>query len=147
MLSLDWPPLWLACAIALVWVMDRVIPFAGFGTAGAVVAPVLAGLGLALMLAAAMQMWGGRTTVIPRRVPQALVTRGVFRLSRNPIYLGDALILAAAILWWDVPLALPVLLVFMAVIQHRFILPEEVVLRQRFGAAYDLWTAQVRRWI
>lgn len=147
MLSMDWPPLWLACAIALVRAMDRVVPFGVFGAAGAAVAAVLAGAGLMLMGLAAVQMWAARTTVIPRRMPQAMVTGGVFRLSRNPIYLGDALILTAAILWWDVPLALPVLFLFIAVIQKRFILPEEAALRSRFGASYDQWTARVRRWI
>jgi protein-S-isoprenylcysteine O-methyltransferase Ste14 len=88
-----------------------------------------------------------RTTIVPRETPAALVTGGIFRFSRNPIYLGDALVLAGVVLWWDVPLAAPLVLLFILVIQTRFILAEEAVLRATFGPAFDAWAARTRRWI
>ena len=104
------------------------------------------GLGLALMLGAAAQMVLARTTFIPRRNPQVLVTGGLFRLSRNPIYLGDVLILTGAILWLDVPLGLVVLAGFVALIQTRFILDEEARLRAGFGDEFMRWSERTRRW-
>ncbi|MDP4033771.1 MAG: isoprenylcysteine carboxylmethyltransferase family protein [Pseudorhodobacter sp.] len=144
---LDWPPIWLMAFLALVWGLDRVLPWGLFGPAGKTVGAGLALVGLTLMVAAVVQMRLARTTIIPRRQPGTLMTGGVFRLSRNPIYLGDALVLAAAILWWDVPLAAPLLPVFMLIIQFRFILGEEDRLRAGFGAAFADWSRRTRRWI
>ncbi len=47
----------------------------------------------------------------------------------------------------DVPLALPLVPVFMLLIRERFIRAEEQRLRDGFGAAFDDWAARVRRWI
>lgn len=144
---LDLPPVWLLLSLALVWALDRVLPWGLFGPLGRTVGATMIVAGLALMTAAAGQMLARRTTVIPKNDPSALVTGGIFRLSRNPIYLGDALVLAGAILWWDVPHGVPVLFAFMALIQHRFILDEEARLRRGFGPAFEDWAARTGRWI
>jgi len=143
---LDLPPVWLALALGLVWMLDHLVPWGLFGPSAGLIGAALAGLGLVLMAAAVVQMIARRTTVIPRNDPDALVTSGVFRLSRNPIYLADALILAGAILWLDVPHGVPVLIAFIALIQHRFILEEEARLRRLFGAQYDRFAARTGRW-
>lgn len=145
--GIDLPPVWLAGALVLVWVIARLWPLGAFGAAGRVLGAGLVGLGLALVLVAAAQMTLGHTTFIPRRDPQALVTGGVFRLSRNPIYLGDAMVLLGAILWWDAPLALPLLPAFLILITRRFILDEETRLRAAFGAEFAAWAARTRRWL
>lgn len=145
--SLDLPPVWLLGAIGLVMGLDRVFDVTLFGPGGRMVGGAAVAIGLALIVAAAGQMVLRRTTFIPRRDPQALVTGGVFALSRNPIYLGDALVLAGVILWRDVPLGVPVLMAFMAIIQHRFILDEERRLLDTFGAAFLAWKSRSGRWI
>jgi protein-S-isoprenylcysteine O-methyltransferase Ste14 len=142
---IDLPPVWLALALGCAWAAGAAVPVAVPGGAPAGLA--LAGLGAALMLAAVVQMTLARTTVIPRRDPAALVTGGVFAISRNPIYLGDALILAGAILWWDALVALPLLPAFVMLIERRFIRDEEARLRAGFGAAFDAWAARTGRWI
>lgn len=144
---IDLPPVWLALSLLVVWGLDQLVPWGLFGPLAQPVGGLLVLAGVVLMVVAAVQMTLRRTTVIPRRDPSALVTGGVFRLSRNPIYLGDALILAGAILWWDVPHGVPVLISFMALIQHRFILEEERRLRAAFGPAFDQWAARTGRWI
>lgn len=144
---IDIPPTWLGLALAAVWGLDRVLPLHVFGALGDGAGSVLMVLGLALMAAAVLQMMLARTTFIPRRDPAALVTGGVFRLSRNPIYLGDALVLFGFILWRDVPLALPLVPLFMAFIAGRFIRGEEERLRARFGEIFELWAARTRRWL
>lgn len=142
---IDLPPLWLALALLCAWAVGAAVPVAVPG--GAVAGVGLAGLGAALMAAAVVQMTLARTTVIPRRNPSALVTGGVFAFSRNPIYLGDALILGGAILGWDAILALPLLPAFVVLIDRRFIRDEEARLRAGFGAEFDLWAARTGRWV
>ncbi|WP_354001239.1 methyltransferase family protein [Tabrizicola flagellatus] len=143
--AIDIPPSWLALHIAAAWAIARVLPLS-FGAAGRVLGPALVGLGLLLMAAAVLQMALARTTVIPRRNPSALVTGGVFSVSRNPIYLADALILLGAILWLDAVLALPLVAVFVWLIQTRFIRDEEARLAAGFGPEFDRWAARTGRW-
>jgi protein-S-isoprenylcysteine O-methyltransferase Ste14 len=99
------------------------------------------------MLAAVAQMALRRTTVIPRRDPSALVTGGVYAISRNPIYLADALILAGVVLWADVPLAAPLVPAFMALIQRRFIRGEEARIAAAFGADFAAYAVRTPRWL
>lgn len=144
--AIDLPPVWLALHLAAVAVLAPASPGV-FGAAGALVGKTCIALGLGLMLAAIVTMTRHRTTVIPRRDPSALVTTGVFALSRNPIYLADALILLGAILWSDAVLALPLLASFVWLIQTRYILDEEARLTLAFGPEFDLWATRTRRWI
>lgn len=143
----DLPPVWLVLSLGLVWGLDRLVPWGLFGPQGGVIGGALIGLGLLLMAVAAAQMLARRTTVIPKNDPAALVTDGIFRLSRNPIYLGDALVLFGLILRLDAPLALPLLPVFVWVIERRFILPEEKRLRTKFRQEFFRYTEKTRRWI
>ncbi|MFN3722375.1 MAG: methyltransferase family protein [Paracoccaceae bacterium] len=147
--SLQWvdlPPVWLGLSLAVVWGFDRMMPWGLFGPTGRVVGGAMVLVGLVVMIGAAAQMVAARTTVIPRGQPRALVTGGLFAWSRNPIYLADALVLSGAILWWDVPVAVPLVFGFMFLIQHRFILREEAVLGAAFGPAFAGWAACTGRW-
>jgi protein-S-isoprenylcysteine O-methyltransferase Ste14 len=141
---IELPPVWLVAFIALVWAVGRgmPVPVPFGGAVGGVI--VLAGLGL--MALAAFAMMRARTTIIPRSAPSALVTSGIFRLTRNPIYLGDAMVLAGLCLRWDAPQALILVPVFAWVIARRFIDGEEARLREAFGAEFDSWAARVGRW-
>jgi protein-S-isoprenylcysteine O-methyltransferase Ste14 len=140
---LDYPPVWLAGFLAATWALGRLVPVHIDGAAG--IGAALVALGIALMLAAVAQMAVAKTTVIPHRKPDAMVTGGVFRLTRNPIYLGDMLVLAGLALRWQV-VALILVPVFMAVIERRFISGEEARLRAAFGAKFDAYAKRTRRW-
>ncbi len=145
---LDLPPIWLAGFMALGWAIGHWFP--GLTAESGwlrVTGRTLIGTGLVLMLLAVIQMRRARTTIIPHRQPAALVTKGVFRFSRNPIYLGDALILTGAILWWGAVLALPLIPVFLWLITQRFIRPEEKRLRAGFGGDFADWCDSTRRWL
>jgi protein-S-isoprenylcysteine O-methyltransferase Ste14 len=144
--DIDIPPSWLALHLAAAWGLSLISPSL-FGGVGRFVGALLVALGLGLMALAVLQMARQRTTVIPRRNPTALVRNGVFALSRNPIYLGDALILAGAVLWWDAMLAVPLVASFAWLIQTRFIRDEEVRLTLAFGPEFDLWASRTRRWL
>lgn len=140
--EMDMPPFWLGLALLASWALSRIWawPLPGIGVA-------LIGVGAVLMLAAVAQMLLSRTTFIPRRNPRALVTAGVFRISRNPIYLADALILTGAILYWGALFALPLIPAFMSLITQRYIKDEENRLQAGFGVEYSTWAARVGRWL
>jgi protein-S-isoprenylcysteine O-methyltransferase Ste14 len=88
-----------------------------------------------------------KTTILPHRGSQALVTHGPFAYSRNPIYVGNLMILVGVGLLagslWHVVLA-PALAF---AIGHFAIRREEAHLAARFPHEWAEYTARVRRWI
>jgi protein-S-isoprenylcysteine O-methyltransferase Ste14 len=114
---------------------------------GQLLAGLLIGAGLVLMLLAVIEMRKFRTTVLPHMQAAHLVTSGIFKRTRNPIYLGDALLLAGFCLRWEAVLALPLVPLFVWVIERRFILAEEARLARKFGNAYGSYMRNTRRWI
>jgi protein-S-isoprenylcysteine O-methyltransferase Ste14 len=144
---IDLPPIWLALFAGLAWLQASLGPVGGFGAIGGPLGAALIGIGLALMAAAFVEFRRHRTSVVPHQQPQALITTGIFRFSRNPIYLADALILAGLALRWDAVLGLVLVPAFMKLIEIRFIGPEEDRLRAGFGAAFEAWAARTRRWL
>ena len=105
------------------------------------------GGGVLLIVLAAIEMRKRQTTIVPHQEPSALVQSGIFRRTRNPIYLGDVLILTGLILRWDAPLALPLVPVFVWIIERRFILHEEDRLRRKFRADWHRYIEKTRRWL
>lgn len=107
------------------------------------------GLGAAVLYGAVgIQFGAARTTIDPRDPHRTttLVTSGVFARSRNPIYVADTLILAACAAWLGRPVALLGIPVLAAAL-HPQIRAEEAALRERFGAEYEAYSAQVPRWV
>lgn len=80
------------------------------------------------------------------REQTGLRTDGLFRLSRNPMYLGVYATLIAVVLYTLNPLLLLVG-VYVAAVHHQIILAEEAHLRTVFGEAYELYCRQVRRYV
>lgn len=146
---IDVPPVWLAGAVVLAWQQAARFPMGlHFGGAWAdFVGGLLVGGGLLLLVIAVVQFRNHRTTVNPHGTPDALIQNGIYRYSRNPIYVGDALILLGVILWRDAVLALPLLPVFVWITERRFILPEEDRLRRLFRADYARYCQKTRRWV
>jgi protein-S-isoprenylcysteine O-methyltransferase Ste14 len=150
MRRLDYPPVWTAAALVAQWSLSRIWspdwPAAiqiGLIWAG----PGMSVLGMVLMLLAVTEMRRAKTTVIPHRLPQALVTSGVFAFSRNPIYLGDVLLVLGHGVFLGTPLVLVSVPLLALILRARFILPEEARLRAAFGAPVDEWFARTRRWL
>ena len=111
------------------------------------IALVLAGG--AFSLAGAMSFRRAGTTVNPMKpeTTRALVSTGIYRFTRNPMYIG----LLLALIGWAVFLAAPWALVgplaFVLYIGRFQIAPEERALSKRFGADFDAYKAKVRRWL
>lgn len=145
-LTADYPKVWLAGFALAAWLAGQVAPHGSDWLPGWGLAGVMAGL--ALMGWAGWTMRQARTTVDPHGQPNQLVTWGPFRLSRNPIYLADALILAGLCLVFHSPLAaLPLVAGFVAVISARFIPAEEERLAHAFPEAFARYCRQTRRWL
>lgn len=127
-----WGPRW-ELALALRWT--------------AVVVLVLAGL--AFDGAALLAFRAARTTINPLKPERvsALVTGGVYRFSRNPMYVGMALFLTAWAVYLSALLPLAGVGVFVAYITRFQIRPEEQVLLDVFGEDYADYAARVRRWL
>ena len=109
----------------------------------------LAGLGLLLNLWPKLAFGRAGTTVNPLRPASSrvLVITGLHSLSRNPMYLGHALLLVAWACWLQHPAALVGAPLYMAYVTRYQILPEERALSAKFGAAYKAYQARVRRWL
>lgn len=90
-----------------------------------------------------------RTTVHPGRPERAgkLVTRGIYRITRNPMYLGLLLMLAAWALVLSNAPAIVLLPGFVFCMNRLQILPEERILRAKFGAEFEAYARSVRRWL
>lgn len=144
---LELPPVWLAVFAALAWGQAQLVPLTVLGLAGDVIGTGLVAAGLGVSGFAALQFVLRRTSLIPRETPGQLVTGGMYRFSRNPIYLADTAILLGLVLIWDALPSLVLVPLYMKVIEWRFIRVEEAFIAERFGAEYDAYRAKVRRWI
>ena len=93
---------------------------------------------------AVVEMRRHRTTVIPHREANHLVTTDVFKWTRNPIYLGDSMVLSGFILHWDAVLSLAILPIFVMAIDYGFIVQDEDRLRR---SDFERYMRDTRRWI
>lgn len=114
--------------------------------------PLAAGLlaaGLLIALAAIVPLITAKTTINPMRPERAstLITSGIYRYSRNPIYLADALLMTALAIWLGNIYNCLILLLFLWSMQRFQIAAEEHALTQLFGERYTTYCSNVRRWL
>ncbi|MFP5353383.1 MAG: methyltransferase family protein, partial [Actinomycetota bacterium] len=88
-----------------------------------------------------------KTGVAPWTPATTLVTEGVYRVTRNPMYLGMTLLYLGLALGLGLMWALALLPVVVAIVDRFVIRREEAYLDRKFGAAYRDYRASVRRWI
>ena len=142
------PPLLYALAVLLGFLLDRQWPLPIGANQVRTIAAWMFVIGwAALALPAIGWFRRQKTSMIPVRPANALVLSGPYKLTRNPMYVGLALLTIGLGLflatWWPIVLLLPAL----AVVQQFVILPEERYLQRRFGAEYDAYARRVRRWL
>jgi protein-S-isoprenylcysteine O-methyltransferase Ste14 len=142
------PPTYLLAAIASMTALHVLLPWRRvmpwpWSILG--VLPLVAGVALNLLADAAFKKHA--TTVKPFETSSSLLTSGVFRVCRNPMYLGMVLILTgiaglegSVTPWIVVP-------IFGALIDRVFIRAEERMLAEQFGDAWRVYASEVRRWI
>ncbi len=145
------PPILMLLAAVVMWALSRWLPLSHWigGSWNRAGAAVPAAIGFAIAVAALVRFRQVRTTVDPMDPGKAtqLVTDGVFRISRNPMYLGLVLVLIGWAVWLDSasPWFIPPL--FMIVITRVQIIPEERALERLFGPQYAAYRRSVARWV
>lgn len=150
-LELKIPPVVLVVLFALVmWLLAQLVPPVALPSVwGMILAIGFAATGVAVALSGVLAFRRANTTVDPR-VPQqssSLVIRGIYRYSRNPMYVGFLLLLAAWAFYLTNAAALALLPLFVLYMNRFQIAPEERFLLQKFGAEYQAYLTRVRRWL
>ena len=150
-LELRIPPLAVVVLAALLmWLIAAFTPGVRLYIPGqTAVASVVAGCGLLICVIGILQFRRAGTTVNPLRPEAAsgLVTRGIYRFTRNPMYVGFALVLLAWAVFLQNPLNIIVLVAFVVYIDRFQVRPEERALKSKFGAQFDTYKRKVRRWL
>jgi protein-S-isoprenylcysteine O-methyltransferase Ste14 len=144
------PPLLASLAGGIMWLVARQLPALAVDWPGQqTLAMTLALAGGLIDLAGAVAFYRARTTINPLNPDNTsvMVTHGVYRYSRNPMYLGLLLMLSGWALYLSHPLAWLGLPLFVLGLTRLQILPEERILSEKFGAHYTAYAAVVRRWI
>ena len=106
-------------------------------------------IGCASCVAGVVSFKLAKTTVNPNKPEQAskLVTSGIYRISRNPMYLGFAFILAGWGVWLSSVWAMLGVIGFIGYLTLFQIMPEERALTKLFGDEFTIYKARVRRWL
>ena len=144
------PPLIGLSLGALMWGVAQIAPLGSLVLPlRGLVAVVLAVCGFLIDAVSVLAFFSARTTINPLAPDRTakLVTIGMYRYSRNPMYLGMLLMLCGWAVWLAQPLNVLLLGAFVWLINTLQILPEEAILLDKFGEDYRSYCAQVRRWI
>tara|TARA_R110001592_G_scaffold52480_1_gene160529 strand:+ start:3004 stop:3462 length:459 start_codon:yes stop_codon:yes gene_type:complete len=143
------PPVVLLISAVLMWMISERFPTNNEPQFRLLIAPILAGLGLSIAVSGILSFRRAATTVSPLTPERAtsLVIVGIYKFTRNPMYLGLLLILIA----WSVFLfslySALMLIVFVLYLTEFQIKPEEKALTTLFGDEYVAYTKSVRRWV
>lgn len=145
------PPPAVAAAVALaMWGVSLVTPLLQMpGTLRTVSCTALAVVGLVFSVAGIVSFRRARTTLDPTKPEGAssLVSSGVYRVTRNPMYVGLSFVLFAWAVFLSTAWALLGVLVFVFYVGRFQIAPEERALSKLFASEYAAYQAKVRRWL
>lgn len=143
------PPFVAVAAAALMWGASWVHSPLAHSPIATALAVAVGLAGLVCTAAGLLAFSRAKTTTNPFKPEEAsaLVTGGIYRLTRNPIYLGLATILLAWAIYLSSPLALVALPLFVWYMNRFQIGPEERALTGLFGEEYIAYCGRVRRWL
>lgn len=149
-LNLKVPPavVFLVC-LALLLMIDNYLPGPSLPEVPIWIIAVPVIVGIVVALAGVIQFSMRSTTVNPHRPGNTttLVTNGVYRFTRNPMYLGLLLLLVAVVLKYGNILGVLIVALFILYMNRFQIIPEEQAMEEKFGEAYQTHKKNVRRWI
>ena len=150
-LELKIPPVVVVLIVgALMWTIARALPVLPVAFDGRTAVAAIIGLaGIGLGIAGIVIFRRMQTTVHPSEPDRAsaVVAEGIYRFSRNPMYLGLALLLSGWAVFLGEAANIALLAVFVAYMNRFQIEPEERALETKFGAAYTDYKSSVRRWL
>ncbi|MFT5135824.1 MAG: protein-S-isoprenylcysteine O-methyltransferase Ste14 [Arenicella sp.] len=144
------PPIVLLLSLMIMRLLAEIGPLSSFDfELRQVLASLLVLIGLAFMLAGVVRFSKANTTIDPLNPEKAkqLVVGGVFCFSRNPMYLGMAIIAIAWAIYLANPWSIFGVIGFVLFINRFQITPEERAMDKLFGAQYAQYKASVRRWL
>lgn len=150
-LELRIPPLALCAAFAVAMIAATTLmpdPALHFrGQSAIAIAALL--LGIVVGVAGIVEFRRAQTTVNPLQPGRAssVVVSGIYRVTRNPMYLGMAMALFGVAAWTSTLLGYALVPVFCAYMTQFQIKPEERALLALFGDSFAAYMAQVRRWV
>ena len=143
-----YPPGYFLASIALQLTLHRLLPVArvlAFPWTLSGLVPI--GFGAYLNIAADRAFKVSRTTVKPFQRARVLLTEGIFRLTRNPMYLGMVLALVGVAIALGTLSPFFVCPPFAVLLHFRFILSEERLLAETFGSNWNAYSKKTRRWV
>jgi protein-S-isoprenylcysteine O-methyltransferase Ste14 len=144
------PPVVALITGLLMWVVARATPTLDFAfPAHNVIAMGLAAIGVATAITGALTFRRAHTTVNPMKPESSstLVNWGVYKMTRNPMYLGLLLVLTGWGIFLSNPLAFLFLPAFVLYLNRFQIAPEERALTSLFGRDFADYQSRVRRWL
>lgn len=130
--------------------VSKIVPALKFSLTGSTALAVGLGvIGVGSSIMGVIQFKKAQTTANPQALEQvsSLVTDGVYRYSRNPMYVGLVLVLLGWALYLSHYLAFVLLPIFILYMTRFQIQPEEQMMKQKFGKKYQVYISRVRRWI
>lgn len=136
--------------MALAWMVARSMPGLAYVLPARLPMAVLLALaGLALDVSGLIAFHRAKTTLNPRSPERStsIVRSGPYRFTRNPMYLGLALMLLGLCAYLANPATVVAVAVFIAYITRFQIIPEERLLHAKFGESYAQYKRSVRRWL
>ena len=142
------PPILALVMIVLIYLSSFFIESTTFNYQGSLSLLVLI-LGLACAIPSFKLFARYKTTISPLKPSDAtaLVTEGMYRYSRNPMYLGLLLLTIASTIWFGTWFGIIINILFIFLINFLQIIPEEEALLEIFGEEYEEYKNNVRRWI
>lgn len=144
------PPVVALIAAAISWLSTQMLPYLKFEIMNRwiLIIFLLASAGI-LGLTGIKQFRDALTTIHPHKPEQTqkLITDGLYKYTRNPMYLGLLFGLLACVVWLGSPVALLGPLFFIVYITRFQIQPEERILKEKFGENYEEYLKKVRRWL
>lgn len=144
------PPLIFTFFAFLAWLIKYTFPFVNIEFNGQKLLTIIfVGIGGLFGLSGIKEFFSARTTINPHK-PQnvgKLVTTGIYKITRNPMYLGLLLVLIGWLIYLGNILSIAALLFFVWYMNRFQIGPEEKVLEQKFGEDYRNFKQKTRRWI
>ena len=142
------PPLYLLCSIGIMLLLHLFFPGPEiFHRPENVWGIALVMLGMLVILMCALRFRRVDTTIKPFKESTTLIVTGLFRYSRNPIYVGMVMMLVGVWIGLRTLTGFFVIPIFIWLIQKKFIVREEEMLREKFGESYAEYQRRVRRWL
>jgi protein-S-isoprenylcysteine O-methyltransferase Ste14 len=142
---IPWPPLLFIGSGLLAWFVNYELRlgFPSFVTLGV----ILIGAGFCLDLWAAILFWQHKTTINPTGAAKNLISSGAFRTSRNPIYVGNTVVVIGLGLFSGNPWMFIAAIVAATLTYQLSIKREEAYMAAKFDAEWQAYAAKTPRWL